>query len=73
MKFWNCKYLASSFIIFNVVAVGTIGRVMLMSFNVAFCLSLVLSSDPPDEPQLVMKLEVTDKLERKEGARYNGD
>ena len=38
-----------SFISFIVRAVGMIGRVWLVNFNVTFYLSLVLSSHPPDE------------------------
>ena len=49
MKVRYGKYLVSRET-FIVTAVGTIGRVMLMNFNVAFYLSLVLSSHPPDEP-----------------------
>ena len=44
------KFQLPSCISVIVTAVGTIGRVMLMNFNVAFSLSLVLSSQPPDEP-----------------------
>ena len=40
------EYLVS----FIVTADGTIGRVIMMNFNVTFSLSLVLSSHPPDEP-----------------------
>ena len=39
-----------SLISFIVTAVGMIGRVGLVNFNVTFSLSLVLSSHPPDEP-----------------------
>ena len=43
------KFQLPSFIDFIVMAVGMIGRVGQVNFNVMFSLSLVLSSDPPDE------------------------
>ena len=44
------KFQLPSFISFIVTAVGMIGRVGLVNFNVIFSLSLVLSFHPPDEP-----------------------
>ena len=44
------KFQLSSFVSFIVTAIGMIGRVGLVNFNVTFSLSLVLSSHPPDEP-----------------------
>ena len=46
----HVKLKLPSFISFIVKAVGMIGRVGLVNFNVTFSLSLVLSSHPPDEP-----------------------
>ena len=44
------KLQLPSFISFIVTAVGMIGRVGLVNFNITFSLSLVLSSHSPDEP-----------------------
>ena len=46
----HVKLQLPSSISFFVTAVGMIERVGLMNFNVTFNLSLVLSSQPPDEP-----------------------
>ena len=46
----HVKFQLPSFDNFIVTAVGMLGRVGLVNFNVTFCLSLVLSSQPPDEP-----------------------
>ena len=44
------KFQLPSFVSLIVVAVGMIGRIGLVNFNVTFSLSLVLSSHSPDEP-----------------------
>ena len=46
----HVKLQLSSFISFIVTAVGMIGRIGLVNFNVTFPLSLVLYSHPPNEP-----------------------
>ena len=45
----HVQFQLPSFVSFIVIAVGMIGRVGLVNFNITFSLSLVLYSHPPNE------------------------